>query len=119
MVRAAGMRGRADVGVGELALDARALATVGGAVDEERVLELGGEADHELDRNPLARLVRGEPCDRLARVFAVEARDDRPELERQDDVRARDALRIAQHQRAAETPVGNDDRLDGPKTRSR
>ena len=119
MVRAAGMRCGAHVGVGERALDARSLAAIGRALHEQPVLELGGEPHHQIDGDPLADFLRGLPRDLLARASAVEPRDDGHEVDGQDGVGPGDALGVAQHQRAAEATIRDDDGLDGTETRSR
>jgi hypothetical protein len=116
VVRATSVGCLANVGGRELALDPRALAAVGRAVDEERVLELGRELHDDLDGDALAELLRGVARDLLAGRRPGEAGDDRDDLHRQDGVRRSDALRVTQHQRAPEAAILDDDGLDGTET---
>ena len=117
MVRTAGVGCLPHGGTGELALDPGTLASVRRAIDEEGVLELGRELHHEVDRDLLAELRRRLPRDVLARGPSGEAREDRYDLHRQERLRP-DALGVAEQERATETPILDDDRLDRTKARA-
>ncbi len=118
VVSAAGVRRRAHRGIGEVALDLRPRLTEASPLEEEARVELVGQAHDDVDGHVGAELNGSRARDLLARGLPREAGDNRAQNRRDDRMRGRHPLRVAQEEDSAVFAVRNDDGLEGAQGRT-
>jgi hypothetical protein len=93
----------------EFALDTRPRGPKSRALEEEPLVELGGQTDDDVDRQLRTELLRHLPRDLFARGSPGKPGDDRREQGRDDRVGGRHPLRVPEDEDSAVLSVRDND----------